>query len=470
MRPKSAKITSSLFNSLTNPTQFSVLPELNLSLQDPTVVTTAQSQQKWPPSSSPSLPAHPEHQQPQKQQQLPFTPQQDFCLSDYIPPPDPLPHNRSASVSQPNWDNRNNLNLPPASRLHNRDLALQLAVQNRFLQSRQTKGHSSSSSPAFANRSFYASSAPPSTVALHQQSSRRLKRPPVPPFNSSGKTPQTPNLNNMELGNSPCASPLYTTHCSQSSPLSDIDLEDFTAFGGGATHPASAFPSPANPTYPDFELSSSHSHIGTVSPNDLLVNEPLFSAPNSTAFTALTSPSAYGESPDFASSVDASPLFGADPMDAATWAPLFGPTEQFGQMAAMTTTQTSSTLPPLDHSPATESEDFGADQPPSSRRKSSVNSSPSGRLSATAGVGSRRRTRPLPPIEIKDKDDVVSYKRAKNTLAARKSRERKALRLEELEEKVKALEAERAQDEERLRNVEAERDHWKSLALASGAQ
>jgi hypothetical protein len=58
---------------------------------------------------------------------------------------------------------------------------------------------------------------------------------------------------------------------------------------------------------------------------------------------------------------------------------------------------------------------------------------------------------------VDDPNDVIAMKRARNTLAARKSRERKAQRLEDLEAKIARL--------------EAERDHWKQLALAqSGAQ
>lgn len=279
----------------------------------------------------------------------------------------------------------------------------------------------------------------------------------------------------MELGT---PHPAYSSSsqsmpCLQSYPA-DISLEGltegFTAFGGGADiTPVSAFTSPANHSYPDFDMNSTHSNIGTVSPVDLLVNEQLFSAPNSAAFTALTSPSVFNESPDYAGSVDASPLFGADPLDAANWAPLFGPTEQFTSMATSAPAPASASPAEVEQSPATMSEDLPTASP-SERRKSSAVSSPSGRMSATAGVGSRRRSKPLPPIEIKDKDDIVAYKRAKNTLAARKSRERKAIRVEELEEKVRALQAEIADEQEKFKSIEAERDHWKSLALANGGQ
>ncbi len=81
---------------------------------------------------------------------------------------------------------------------------------------------------------------------------------------------------------------------------------------------------------------------------------------------------------------------------------------------------------------------------------------PTGKHSSVAGVNSRRRDKPLPPIVIDDPSDTVAMKRAPQHSRRRKSRERKAQRLEELEEKISAL--------------EADRDHWKKLALSMGAQ
>ena len=228
---------------------------------------------------------------------------------------------------------------------------------------------------------------------------------------------------------------------SQSYP--GFDFEDFTAFEGGA--PASAFSSPANPA---FDLSSSvhSSNMGTVSPQDLLMNEPFMSAPNSTAFTNLTSPSIYNESPEFNDSLDVSPSYDGSKLDGSdTWFSLF-PDAQQTQPAA----------PAVQQSPASQSEELDVVEKPSQRRKSSNASSPSGRHSSVSGVNARRRDKPLPPIIVEDPNDTTAMKRARNTLAARKSRERKAQRFEDLEEQIKKL--------------EAERDHWKQLALASGAQ
>jgi len=227
----------------------------------------------------------------------------------------------------------------------------------------------------------------------------------------------------------------------------DVDFEEFTGFEAGA--PSSTFSSPAIPTQFDLNTSSSSSttNMGTVSPHDLLIHEPYMSAPNSTALTALTSPSIYNESPEFNDSFDVSPNFGSGDFDTGSndpWFPLF-PQETTGPEA----------IPAVDHSPGQKSDDFDVVElaSPGGRRKPS-NSPPNGRHSSVSGVSSRRRDKPLPPIIVEDPHDVVAMKRARNTLAARKSRERKAHRLEELEEKITKL--------------EAERDHWKNIALGRG--
>jgi hypothetical protein len=234
--------------------------------------------------------------------------------------------------------------------------------------------------------------------------------------------------------------------------LHDLDLEDFTAFEGGAS--TTAYSSPALPTVFDLSgsVSSAATNMGTVSPQDLLVHDPFMSAPNSSALTALTSPSIYNESPDF-DCYDVSPSFGSGDFDAGSgdaWFPLFpqaNPRSDLLQKAAE-----------AEGSPASKSDDLDVTEATSGhqRRKSSANSPPSGRHSSVAGVNSRRRDKPLPPIVVEDPSDTIAMKRARNTLAARKSRERKAARLDELEEKIAKL--------------EAERDHWRNMALANGAK
>jgi general control protein GCN4 len=187
---------------------------------------------------------------------------------------------------------------------------------------------------------------------------------------------------------------------------------------------------------------------GTISPQDLLIHEPFMSAPNSAAFTALTSPSPY-ESPDF-DVYDVSPHFSTADFDAGAnpWFSLFPDQVPAPEPAA----------PVVQDSPAPASEEpepVPETSPAPARRKSS-GSPGAGRHSSVAGVNSRRRDKPLPPIVVEDPNDTVAMKRARNTLAARKSRERKAIRFDELEE--------------RIRKLEAERDHWKSIALGRSTE
>ncbi|KAH8774641.1 hypothetical protein F5883DRAFT_659675 [Diaporthe sp. PMI_573] len=434
---KSVKIQSPDFTSFPNISTHSALPEkvdLNFSLnsfsqssllptatipgQDPPVFTT-DSQSKWLPSSSQSLPAHPAQQQ-QLQHLQP--PQQDFVLFDT---PKRHPPNRPASQSSViGTAPRNSPQQQPQSPWHlPQDLQRQRVAQ--ILQA-QAQGHTASS-PAIPNRfnaqnhHFYASSAPSSTAALNQNQSRL--RPPVPLFNQQSNGNQATSLK-MDA--------------------QDFDFEDFTAFEGGA--PASAFSSPANPAF-DLGSSMHSSNIGTVSPQDLLMNEPFMSAPNSSALTALTSPSIYNESPEFNDSCDVSPNFGSNDFDSGdNWFSLFP--EQNPVAAAPA-------APAVDQSPATKSDDFETVEKPAPRRKSSNSNSPTGRHSSVSGVNSRRRDKPLPPIIVEDPNDTIAMKRARNTLAARKSRERKAIKFDELEEKI--------------RKLEADRDHWKQVAIAHGA-
>ncbi|KAL7913287.1 hypothetical protein GGI35DRAFT_442580 [Trichoderma velutinum] len=235
----------------------------------------------------------------------------------------------------------------------------------------------------------------------------------------------------------------------------DVDLDDFTFFEGGAS---TAFSSPAVASNFDFSsgASSAASNLGTVSPQDLLIQEPFMSAPNSAALTALTSPSLYNGSPEF-DSYDVSPNFGTAEFEngpSDPWYPLF-PSDASSQELA--NASESPAQKPLESEPMYRSSSSGSGSGSGSgRKKSSGSPTGSTRHSSVSGVNSRRRDKPLPPIIVEDANDTIAMKRARNTLAARKSRERKAQRFEELEERIAKL--------------EAERDHWKRIALSqSGA-
>jgi hypothetical protein len=385
----------------------------NISGQDFPVFTT-DPQSTWLPNSASALPAPSEH--------LSLNPvenrQQDFVLFDN--PPRRQHPNRTIPLS--------------SQRRHSchvrREKHASPAVQNqRVAQILQAIGHPSLSS-AYGNRlsnQFYASSAPSSTVALNRSS--RTARPPVPLFHqNAGNQIQAAKMMNA----------------------ADVDLDDFTVFEGGAS---TAFSSPAVASSFDFSsgASSVASNLGTVSPQDLLIQEPFMSAPNSAALTALTSPSLYNGSPDF-DSYDVSPNFGTAEFDNGPtdpWYPLF-PADASAQ--ELVNASESPAQQALESEPMCRSSSSGSGSG-SGRKKSSAGSpTTSTRHSSVSGVNSRRRDKPLPPIIVEDMNDTVAMKRARNTLAARKSRERKAQRFEELEERIMKL--------------EAERDHWKRIALS----
>ncbi|KAK3381452.1 hypothetical protein B0H63DRAFT_450788 [Podospora didyma] len=358
---------------------------------------------------------------------------QDFVLFDQ-PIKQRQPNNRS--VSQPsaiggvNYNNQQQNHSQQPQQLFQQQQASSPALQNqRVATIIQATGHTTTSS-AFTNRfsstaqnphshQFYASSAPSSSAALSVQNQNRPTRPPVPLFpQSTGSIPQ----HKMNLH----------------------DLDDaFAAFSGSST---TAYSSPAMPNVFDLNGSdSSSTNMGTVSPHDLLISEPFMSAPNSTALTTLTSPSIYDESPDFGDGFDVSPNFGSGDFDAGSdvWFPLFPQANPQPNVHQETSN--------AENSPAETSDDLEVVEPAPSHNRRKSGSSPPGRHSSVSGVGSRRRDKPLPPIIVEDPSDTIAMKRARNTLAARKSRERKAQKLEELEEQIEKL--------------KEERDHWKNLAL-----
>lgn len=180
-------------------------------------------------------------------------------------------------------------------------------------------------------------------------------------------------------------------------------------------------------------------NAGTISPKDLLND----SVPPSTSFTNLTTPgSTVLETPD---DYQTSPLF-TDSMTADNgWFSLF-PEESMTDAAPMERTSSNQIMV----HPGGES----------NRKRSSTNTSPTPfspavKHSTIAGVGARKRDKPLPPILV-DESDPVALKRARNTAAARKSRAKKVQERDELE----ALIAEHKADVE----------FWKQRALAAEAK
>lgn len=376
-------------------------------------------------------------------------PQQDFVLFDS--PNQPISHHQHSRQFQ-----QQSVSAIPGSVLTQQVPHSQLqnllpsSLQNRFCHRIQSTISDSpvSTAPAIprphrfscpaAQSHFYASSAPSSAVALNnsnklhlvsQQLTSARIRPPVPPFpgnpphhNSTGSIPQI-------SGN--------------------MVLEDLHDLSMSAALDSVAFTSPALGVFdPTASVSSNSSHVGTVSPNDLLLQDPYLSAPNSTALTTLTSPSDYNESPY--SDFNVSPNFAPgdiDMMPDGMWyPPLFPAAAAVGDASVPSS---DAVVDVSDLSP--DRKESGSRHKSSHGHSHSRTPSTATKHSSSAGVNSRRREKPLAPIVVDDLNDCVAMKRARNTLAARKSRARKQERLDELEEAIAKL--------------TEERDHWKKMAL-----
>lgn len=190
---------------------------------------------------------------------------------------------------------------------------------------------------------------------------------------------------------------------------------------------------------------------GTISPKDLMMDA---SAPPSTSFTDLSTPSF--ESPGLFSN-DTSPMFPVDQElgpGHEEWDSLFPVNDSFAPpMDEITVALTAAvkTAPPAS---------------PMIRNPSSPGYSPNSdsvkakNYSSVAGVNSRRREKPLPPIKV-DSSDPVAVKRARNTEAARKSRARKV-------EKNDAMERRIADLEKSLEEAQKSAAYWQRLAEGRG--
>ena len=200
-------------------------------------------------------------------------------------------------------------------------------------------------------------------------------------------------------------------------------MQDLSTAGTLAGQTASPFDalmaSDFSAAHEPFDATTSYDSSFTVSPHDVLID----SAPPSSVFSNLTTPeNGYLESPQ--TYINNSPNeqeFGDDP---DFWPTLFPEAEeQDRKHAAQSSPVKIHTAPAMSRT--------------TSSGQLSSRSSHQGRLSARSGVN-KRRTQPLPPIKV-DETDTVAVKRARNTLAARKSRQRRTEKTEELESEVQRL-------------------------------
>lgn len=267
------------------------------------------------------------------------------------------------------------------------------------------------------NQQFYSNSAPNLPVNFPVQ--RQLNtRPPVPLFGHS-----TGNINHPQQLN-------RNTMTEQYAFSFDNSLD-----GGFGTD--GDFEWDAGTSFTAVNNGTGTTSTSTVSPKDLF-NDFLGSAPPSTAFTNLTSPDINASPYMVASSTEVSPLFQDNVElggESANWYSLFpdAGNDQSTQVA-----------PPMQRNDSNITDGSATDSPMildehNFRRKSSNNSPGYGRHSSISGVKPRRRKAPLPPIAV-DAGDKVAVKRARNTLAARESRQRKLDHLGSLEARIKELE------------------------------
>ena len=224
----------------------------------------------------------------------------------------------------------------------------------------------------------------------------------------------------------------------------DVSLDDFADLN---PHYGSIAFEPIN------HPASAPESVQTISPKDIMVD----SAPASATFTNLTTPgTSYLESPLYmAGSTDTSPLFAEDTLgaDADNWPSLFGD-DNAHHVADQTTSRAV-------ESPLSNHVALQMSRNASSPGKSSTRSSQQGPHSFTSGVNAKRRDKPLPAITIADPEDTVAVKRARNTMAARKSREKRVKRTDELLARNAELEKEND-------DVKIDRDYWKKIALSRG--
>lgn len=318
-----------------------------------------------------------------------------------------------------------------------------LQQQNLRRNSANTKSTGQSPNP------FYSTSAPTSSAALYQPRTR----PPVPlfPVYSTGnmhhnmKAESTLSKGSSSLPDGLATSVLTDRNSENDLLATEMDLLDFTV-SSDAHAPALPFSSADFDLRTDFGLfddhrSMAHSEsVQTVSPKDIMVD----SAPPSTTFTNLTTPgTSYFDSPYLDVSSDTSPRYGADNLasESDTWTSLFVD-DDGTNVAAPVHPRVLDVVPRMSRNGSSPGQAL------------SRGGSNQGRHSSSSGVSSRRRDKPLPAITVDDPHDIVAVKRARNTLAARKSRQK---RVEQGELLLKQVE-----------DLELQVEYWKQIALGRG--
>ncbi|KAA8908485.1 hypothetical protein FN846DRAFT_1021005 [Sphaerosporella brunnea] len=177
----------------------------------------------------------------------------------------------------------------------------------------------------------------------------------------------------------------------------------------------------------------------TVSPSEVTMN-PSMPTPTFSSPYLFDSPS---------EGYETSPLFGAEDTNGDNWYSLFPEVNQDSEDSSASAAPTHQAMI-ADIIVKNDSRESTASPETSPKFSDSTRMQ---KRSSTSGV--RKRQQPLPPIVVEDPSDIVALKRARNTLAARKSRAKKAEKMDEMEAMIEDL--------------KAQVEHWKNIALSKGA-
>jgi Basic region leucine zipper len=231
-------------------------------------------------------------------------------------------------------------------------------------------------------------------------------------------------------------------------PLDLFDLPTQSPLLDDLTSPMpSMMASPLADEFAYMTTSSASVPLGTVSPKDLM------SGPPSSFSTELGTPQSTFDSPgDLSFGHFTSPVYVADhdlPADHNDWTSLFPDSQVMPGDDFDISMTTMSQLKTTKH--VTSDMDMSAESPASSED-----------MSPKPGDVSSHRSkskRDLHDLKF-DPADPVAVKRARNTMAARKSRRRKLEKQEQMEDRIREL-------EEMLAKSEKDAQYWKAMAQAS---
>ena len=204
---------------------------------------------------------------------------------------------------------------------------------------------------------------------------------------------------------------------------------------------------------------SRHTSYASMTPADTVSTHEIFSAPPSGEFSSFPTPDTpFMDSPDIGCFTGESLIPMELPAEANGWRSLFPvedgkPHVNPPSLPQHYSIESPSMIDAEDVAPA-------MSRDASSPGKTSSRGSKSGRQSSSCGVTKSRRVKSdLPPIIVEDKTDTIAMKRARNTMAARKSRDRRATHMEELEN-------ENARLREENDKLNREIDHLRSIEHA----